>query len=485
MRLIEFYCILLYYSIHYLFIGLFIINTILTSLHLTPTSRWQSSYWHSCNRFLLIISSAIIFLIICNITFQLRVTHQPCYISYFKHSYFCIDQYTLIFLPLITFLFFYIFLFISNDFSTKTNVLIPALLLLYYLILNFLLTNNLIYFFIIYELIIIIVFFLIVHSGNNNGNIEAILFFLAWAIIGSLFVSLGVIYILTVTQTTNFIDIYNYPFLADEIYYLSICFFIGFGTKLALWPFWYWLPRAHVEVSTSLSIFLSCILLKLCLYGFLRLLYILNTEVICLPFIYCLTLAVIDVSFRITTQTDLKAITAYSSVLHINLLVLIILLDSTHLSLPVIIYIWAHSLTTASTFTIISFIEKYYYSRHIFEISGMFLTCPLLAYISIWNLLTLIGFPLHCFFWSLCWLILIMLHNFPTIAILVLCISEFFYIIMIFRFWLGLLLGVPSINTSYPAHTLNYFELTFITSLLLIQFLLGLQPQILMIFIVN
>lgn len=485
MRSAEFYCVLLYYSSHYLFLTLFIINAIIMSLNLRPTARWQATFWHSCNRFLLLISSTALFLIVCSVSVNLRLISQPCYIVNLAPTHFCIDQYTLVFLPLVTFLFFFIFLFISNDFTTKTNILVFILLLLYYLIFNFLLTADLLYFFIVYELIIIIVFFFIVHSGNNNGNIEAIIFFLAWAIIGSLFVSLGVVYIISTTQLTLFREIYKHAFTADEIYYLSVCFFIGFGTKLALWPFWYWLPRAHVEVSTSLSIFLSCVLLKICLYGFIRLLRILNTEIICLPFIYCLALAIIDVSFRITTQTDLKAITAYSSVIHINLLVLMILLDSLHLTLPVIIYVWAHSLTTASTFIVINFIEKYYYSRHIFEISGMFLSAPLLAYITIWNLLTLIGFPLHCFFWSLCWLILILLHHFPTVAMVIVCISELFYIIMIFRFWIGLLIGVPTINAANPAHTLSFLEIMIITTLLLIQFLLGFQPNILAIFFLN
>jgi len=48
----------------------------------------------------------------------------------------------------------------------------------------------------------------------------------------------------------------------SELFLISILFFIGFGVKIPIWPFHYWLTRVHVEASTGFSIFLSGFLVK-------------------------------------------------------------------------------------------------------------------------------------------------------------------------------------------------------------------------------
>lgn len=88
-----------------------------------------------------------------------------------------------------------------------------------------------------------------------------------------------------------------------------------------------------------MSIFLSCILIKVCLYGLVKVYTLLNSEVSLFPFLFLIGMGVLDVSFRLIGQTDLKAITAYGSVLHVNLLALLFLLDSTYLSSGFLYYI--------------------------------------------------------------------------------------------------------------------------------------------------
>ena len=187
---------------------------------------------------------------------------------------------------------------------------------------RFLFTCDLLVFFIAYELMISLVFFVMYLTANSRGAVEAILFFLGWAIVGSILVGSGLIYIIMVVQSRIFFIIYQFCFSPDELYYLYILLGGGFGTKLSLWPFWYWLPRAHVEVSTSTSIFLSCILIKVCFYGLIRIFLLLGGEVPVTPFIFFISWGVLDLITRLVIQVDLKAITAYSSVLHVNLLVL-------------------------------------------------------------------------------------------------------------------------------------------------------------------
>ena len=57
------------------------------------------------------------------------------------------------------------------------------------------------------------------------------------------------------------------------------------------------------------------------------------------PFLFFVALCTFDVTCRLIVQVDLKAVIAYGSVLHVNLLVLLILLDTTYLSLGTVLYI--------------------------------------------------------------------------------------------------------------------------------------------------
>jgi NADH:ubiquinone oxidoreductase subunit 4 (subunit M) len=49
---------------------------------------------------------------------------------------------------------------------------------------------------------------------------------------------------------------------SENLAFISFLFFIGFGVKIPVWPFHYWLTRVHVEASTGFSIFLSGFLVK-------------------------------------------------------------------------------------------------------------------------------------------------------------------------------------------------------------------------------
>jgi NADH:ubiquinone oxidoreductase subunit 4 (subunit M) len=77
-----------------------------------------------------------------------------------------------------------------------------------------------------------------------------------------------------------------------------------------------------------MSIFLSCILIKLSLFTLLRLQVTLLSEISLNICIFVSLLCTFDIVLRFTNLQDLKAIIAYGSVLHTNLLVTLIHLDS-------------------------------------------------------------------------------------------------------------------------------------------------------------
>lgn len=150
-----------------------------------------------------------------------------------------INELSLVFIGLIVLLYPLIIIIMDLEYTVKGYKYLLYMLWLFIVIFFFIFTDDLLVFYILYEFMVGLVFFTMYLTANSRGGVEAALFFIGWAIIGSICVSTGVIYILNVAQVRMFRELANFSFTPDEMYYLSLLFFFGFGTKLSIWPFWY------------------------------------------------------------------------------------------------------------------------------------------------------------------------------------------------------------------------------------------------------
>lgn len=389
------------------------------------------------------------------------------------------SELTVVFVLLISFLYPVILILMQYDFSLNQYKYFCYMMWLYVVIYIFISTVDLLLFYIIYELMIGIVFFIMYLTSNSRGSIEAILFFLGWAVIGSFCLGIAVLYIIIVGGLRYFDMFFYIPFSVNERYLLYCLLFIGFGTKLSIWPFWYWLPRAHVEVSTGMSIFLSCILIKVCFYGFFKMLISISGEIVIFPFIFLAGICVFDLTVRLIIQVDLKAITAYGSVLHVNLFLILFLVDTGMLNNGLIFYIWGHSYATAGVFFVINLIERCCGSRLTFELVGIYKTNPVVGLASVLSLLTFLEFPLCFFFWGEVWLWVVTLDTFPLLIFLLMFISVVCYIIVFFRIWWGTLFGGIPYTSVALVHSVTIEDLFVIVYIIMFQYLVGFYPSML------
>nr|QIB71983.1 NADH dehydrogenase subunit 4 [Gruberia lanceolata] len=394
-----------------------------------------------------------------------------------------INKFNIIFFTLFCFLYPIIFALIGNDYTVLHYRFYIYKYLIFILSYYLLATDNIILFYIIYEFILILVFAVMYLSSNARGGVEAALFFAGWAVLGSILVGLGVVNLVVLTNQSSFNLITLNKLTHNESYYLYLLFFFGFGTKLSTWPFWYWLPRAHVEVSTGMSVFLSCILIKLSYYGLIKMQFLLSSEIslnICLIVTF---LCVIDIVFRLVNLKDLKAVIAYSSVLHTNLLLALVHLDNFKIMNWTILYVWGHSLATTVLFISVNLIEARYGSRNIIQVAGVWYTIPTVGYLTLWSLISFLDLPITLFFWGELWLWVVMLNNLPLIAVQIIFICCVIFVCIFFKIWWGVLFGVPDIYIKKVTSN-NYIELIILTLwLLAFQFLLGAQPSILTSFV--
>lgn len=95
-------------------------------------------------------------------------------------------------------------------------------------------TSDLLVFYLSYELMVGLVFFIMYLTANSRGGVEAVLFFIGWAVIGSALVGVAVLYVVSIVHSRIFSDVLAFVFSSNELYYLYVLFFLGFGAKLSL-----------------------------------------------------------------------------------------------------------------------------------------------------------------------------------------------------------------------------------------------------------
>jgi NADH-quinone oxidoreductase subunit M len=97
--------------------------------------------------------------------------------------------------------------------------------------------------------------------------------------------------------------------------------FLGVAVKVPLYPFHTWLPPAYAQAPTGVAMFLTAVMSKMGVYGFLRILWPLFPAPLhaAAGYLLCLALAgAVLGAFAAMRQTDLKRMLAYSSLNHVS-----------------------------------------------------------------------------------------------------------------------------------------------------------------------
>jgi len=188
-------------------------------------------------------------------------------------------------------------------------------------------------FYIFWEVMLLPMYFLIGIWGGPQRMYAAIKFFL-YTLFGSVFMLLAMLALyyysdphtfslVTLIKTAGSIDAEIWGMSVKYLIWISL--FIGFAIKVPVFPFHTWLPLAHVEAPTAISVILAGVLLKMGTYGLMRISYpLLPDEVVSFSYILAV-LGVINIiwgAVNAIAQIDMKKMVAYSSVSHMGYVLL-------------------------------------------------------------------------------------------------------------------------------------------------------------------
>ena len=306
------------------------------------------------------------------------------------------------------------FVFLLASFASKFNIrtnhkfYYSMLMLLMSAILGIFTAGDMFVFFLFWELELIPAYFLIGGGWKNETDDElkraqsSAIKFVLFTFLGSMVILLGILLLHYYNFISNgilsavFSDI-NSSSIPDYIQNLiSICLLIGFGVKLPIIPLHTWLPDAHTNAPTPVSMILAGILLKTGAYGIYRFNYqtLEDAFITIAPILAVFALVnIIYTAFVAYAQTDIKRIVAYSSISNMGLVLLgLCAINQIGLSASVF-HMVAHALVTCGLFMIAGIVYLRCKNRDINTLSGIAVVMPRLFGFAVVIVLASIGIP--------------------------------------------------------------------------------------------
>jgi len=302
-----------------------------------------------------------------------------------------------IFFIILTNLFIFLCILSLSPTTFKLNEALLYLFFLQWSVLGTFLFLDLLGFFVFFERTLIPIYFLVLLWGSRERRVRASYLISIYTLFGSIFRFFNLLYIYSKTGTTDYELLLQIALNEEDQLFLWITFFFAFAAKIPLFPLHIWLPEAHVEAPTIGSVLLAVLRLKLGTYGLIR---------FCLPLFPYGTaffgplvstfafIGVIYTCFTAIRQIDLKKIIAYSSVGHMNVVLLGIMAETTEALQGAIFQRLSHGIVSGTLFFCVGVLYERYAVRSLKYYGGLAHFYPLFTLIFLMFSLANISFPL-------------------------------------------------------------------------------------------
>jgi NADH-quinone oxidoreductase subunit M len=252
-------------------------------------------------------------------------------------------------------------------------------------------------FFIFWEIELIPMYFLISIWGTGR-KVYSAWKYVFFTFFGSAFMLVGLL-VLGFAANTFDIRVLGQTEIHDALLPTQVIFFLllfGFAIKLPVFPFHTWLPDAHTDAPTAVSVMLAGVLLKMGGYGMLRICLTILPDVARDASIWLAAFGVVNILYGALVtlvQTDLKRLIAYSSISHMGY----VLLGISALGLVGLtgagMQMFTHGVITGLLFVMVGLVYDRAHTRQIGELSGLAHQMPMIAVVMIIAGLASLGLP--------------------------------------------------------------------------------------------
>ncbi|MDE2143669.1 MAG: NADH-quinone oxidoreductase subunit M [Elusimicrobia bacterium] len=343
---------------------------------------------------------------------------------------------------------------------------------------------DLVLFYVFWELTLVPMYFLIGIWGGPRKEFAAIKFFL-YTLTGSVFMLLSILALyfrsaphtfdmLELMKTAQTTTVFDPRF--QILVFLGLYF--GMAIKIPAFPFHTWLPLAHVEAPTPISVILAAVLLKMGVYGLLRI----SFGITPLGFHWFLpalvVIAVINIVYGALcalAQTDMKKMVAYSSVNHMGYCLLGIAGMTAAGFSGAVLQMINHGIISGALFLLVGVIYERAHTRDLSAFGGLAVKLPVYAGIMFLSCFASLGLPGLSGFVSefLCFLGAFQHWKWATtISVLGIVATAAFYLRMMQKVFLG------PVNEKWADLTdLSFRELASLLPLVGVMIWFGIDPK--------
>ncbi len=317
---------------------------------------------------------------------------------------FGVDGLSLVFVLLTSFLTLMAVVASKSMIRTKHRMYYSLVLMLQTALLGVFCSKDIFLFFLFWELELIPMYFLISQWGDKNSKSSAMKYLL-YTFFGSIFILLAMLVLYFYSFSISGVltaDIESLS-MSENVFamwfqtFIFFSFLFGFAVKLPIVPFHTWLPDAHVDSVTPVSMLLAGVLLKLGGYGIIRFNLGLFPEVFTNFAWLIIAFGVINIIYGAClalVQTDVKKIVAFSSISHMGLVLVGLGVLNEIGFKGAVFQMVAHGLIAAGMFMLVGVIYLRTKTREISALGGLSQVIPICMYLGLIICLAAAGVPL-------------------------------------------------------------------------------------------
>ena len=297
-------------------------------------------------------------------------------------------------------------------------------------------------FYVYWEVMLIPMFFLIGIWGGENKEYAAVKFFL-YTFFGSILMLVGMVALyyasgagvdsfnLLALQGGKFsnltVSMFGNTFSFSKLFFIFL--FIGFAIKVPVFPFHTWLPHAHVQAPTAISVILAGVLLKMGTYGFLRIAFPIFPEASKYFADMIAWLGLINIIYGALcamAQTDVKKLIAYSSISHMGFVMVGFAAMTVQGMNGAVLQMFNHGTSAAMMFFLIGILYERSHHRWIVRpdgskgFGGLYTQMPIYSIIFIIGMFAAMGLPGLAGFISEALIFLGIYQKYTTVTVLAL-----------------------------------------------------------------